>query len=112
LAQRPFAALVNVALPSESFILMAPLAAEAGGWGLFPAAGWRDTADQDYLRVRQLVEASIAPLDHRDIAGTCGREDHCACDSCWVRLKNVQDRDKALTKSGPPPATCTLRRRE
>jgi len=32
LAEQPFAALVNVAEPSESRILKGPLAAEAGGW--------------------------------------------------------------------------------
>ena len=39
LAEQPLAALVNVALPEESRILQAPLAAEAGGWGLWPEAG-------------------------------------------------------------------------
>ena len=33
LAEQPFAALVNVALPEESRILKAPLALAAGGWG-------------------------------------------------------------------------------
>jgi hypothetical protein len=89
LAGQPFAALVNVAEPLESRILKGPLAASAGGWGLLPAAQqWRDTADPGYRRVRQLVEASIAPQQHHDVAGTCGRDDHCMCDSCWVRWKN------------------------
>ena len=92
LAEQPFAALVNVARLEESRILKAPLAAEAGGWGLFPEKGWRDTGDPDYLRMRQLVEASIAPQQHHDIAGTCGHDDRCACDSCWVRVKNKQER--------------------
>ena len=34
--------------------------------------------------MRQLVEASIAPLPLQNIAGTCGR-DKCVCDTCWVR---------------------------
>jgi hypothetical protein len=93
LAEQPFAALVNVAWPEESRILKAPLSATAGGWGLFPEQGWRDTADPDYLRMRQLVEASVAPPPHHDIAGTCGRADRCACDSCWVRLKDNQHRE-------------------
>jgi hypothetical protein len=92
LAEQPFAALVNVAMPEESRILKAPLVEKAGGWGLLPEKGWRDLEDPDFLRVRQLVEASIAPQQHHDIAGTCGRDDRCACDSCWVRLKNNQDR--------------------
>lgn len=89
-AERPFAALVNVALPEESFILKAPLATAAGGWGLFPKSAWRDTADPDYLHMRRLVESAIAPLEHCDIAGTCGRGEPCVCDCCWVRLKNKQ----------------------
>lgn len=69
LARQPFAALVNVALLEESRILKAPLAARAGGWGLFPGREWRDTKDLDYQRMRQLVEGSIAPGQHEDIAG-------------------------------------------
>jgi hypothetical protein len=94
-AKQPFAALVNVALPEESRILKAPLAAEAGGWGLLPDKGWRATTDSDYLLMRKLVEASIAPLPHHDVAGTCGRDDHCSCESCWVRLQQHE--------SGPQP---------
>lgn len=92
LARQPLAALVNVALPEESRILKAPLAAKAGGWGLLPAHGWRDTADPDYQRMRQLVEAAIARPALHDVAGTCGRDGHCVCDSCWVRLKNQKER--------------------
>jgi len=95
LAQQPFEALVNVALPEESRILMAPLALGAGGWGLLREKGWRDTADPDYQHMRRLVEASIAPQQHHDVAGTCGRDDHCLCDTCWVRRKNRQQRDQA-----------------
>ena len=84
-------------LGTESRILKAPLSAKAGGWGLFPKQGWRDAEDQDYPRMRQLVEASIAPQRRQDVAGTCGRDDHCACDSCWVRLKNRQDEKKAIS---------------
>ena len=45
--------------------------------------------------MRRLVEASIAPQQHHDVAGTCGRDDHCLCDTCWVRRKNRQQRDQA-----------------
>lgn len=90
-SQRPLAALVNMALPEESYLLKAPLATAAGGWGLFPESPWRDTTDPDYLRMQRLVEGSIAPCAHRDVAGTCGRDDHCTCDCCWVRLKNRKD---------------------
>ena len=85
LAEQPWAALVNVALPEESRILKASLAPEVGGWGSLAGTGWRDPADADYLRLRQLVEESIAPLPGRDIAGTCGRDEGCVCGCCWVR---------------------------
>ena len=98
LAKQPFAALVNIALPDESRILKAPLAVKAGGWGLFAERGWPDTSDPDYLRMRQLVEASIAPRQQHDIAGTCGHDDGCMCDSCWVRLKNQHDRESACVE--------------
>jgi hypothetical protein len=88
LAEQPFAALVNVALPEESRILKAPLAAEAGGWEIFPENVWPDTNDSRYVEMRRLVQAAIAPLSFHDIAGTCGRPDRCACDCCWVRLWN------------------------
>jgi hypothetical protein len=90
LAEQPFAALVNVALPEESRILQAPLAAEAGGWEQIPNTGWRDRADPRYVVLRQLVEAAIAPLAAHDIAGTCGHAERCACDCCWVRLHHEQ----------------------
>jgi hypothetical protein len=84
-AEAPFAALVNVALPEESRVLKAPLAASAGGWGQFSENGWRDTADASYVATRRLVEAAIAPLPGRDVAGTCGHDDKCLCGCCWVR---------------------------
>jgi hypothetical protein len=86
LAAQPFEALVNVGQPDESRILKAPLAKNAGGWGQFSAKGgpWRDTDDPGYRKMRKLVEAAIAPLEARDIAGTCGRK-KCLCRTCWVR---------------------------
>ena len=84
-ASAPFAALVNVALPEESRALKAPLAASAGGWGQISEHGWRDTTDADYVATRRLVDAAIAPLLAHDIAGTCGHDDKCLCECCWVR---------------------------
>ena len=84
-AAAPFAALVNVALPEESRALKAPLAASAGGWGQISEHGWRDTTDADYVATRRLVDAAIAPLLAHDIAGTCGHDDKCLCECCWVR---------------------------
>ncbi|NUQ61394.1 MAG: hypothetical protein HUU20_02830 [Pirellulales bacterium] len=90
LAGQPFAALVNVALPDESRILKAPLARGAGGWGQIEPGGWKSTDEPEYRKMRGLVEAAIQPLPYRDIAGTCGRDEKCACLSCWVRKLHEQ----------------------
>ena len=86
-AQQPFAALVNVAEPNESRILNAPLAASAGGWEQFAAGAWPDRNHPGYRRMRELVEAAIAPLEFHDMAGTCA-QDKCLCDCCWVRRQS------------------------
>lgn len=101
LAEQPFAALVNVALPEESRILKAPLAVEAGGWGLWPDRTWGTSSDPDYLQVRALVRSAIAPLEHHDLAGTCGHPEHCECDSCWVRLWNERVAGGRTASNGP-----------
>ena len=95
LADQPFAALVNVALPAESRILKAPLAIEAGGWGQIEEGAWKNTDDPGYRKMRQLVEAAIQPLPYHDIAGTCGRDEKCLCLSCWVR-KIKEERQKRI----------------
>ncbi|MFV2066876.1 MAG: hypothetical protein ACC645_07815 [Pirellulales bacterium] len=98
LARQPFAALVNVALPSESRILKAPLALEAGGWGQVEQGGWRSRDEPDYQTMRRLVLAAIQPLPYHDIAGTCGRDEDCLCLSCWVRkLKEARQTRIAAT---------------
>jgi len=86
LANQPIEALVNVAMPSESRILKAPLAAGAGGWGQIDVkkGGWKSTDDAGYRSMLKLVEGAIGTLQHKDINGTCGR-DQCRCRSCWVR---------------------------
>ena len=99
LAGQPFDALVNVAEPSESRILKAPLATNGGGWGQIIKGGWRNTDEQGYREMRQLVEASIAPLKFHDIAGTCGR-DKCVCGTCWVRRAEQQRLEQ--TRVGSP----------
>jgi hypothetical protein len=95
LAAQPFAALVNVALPSESRILKAPLALEAGGWGQIKRGGFKSRNDPDYREMRLLVQAAIQPLPYHDVAGTCGRDGDCMCLSCWVR-KVKEERRKQL----------------
>jgi hypothetical protein len=82
-AEQPYAALVNVCLPSERRILMAPLSVEAGGWGQV-SPSWSSTADPAYRKMHELVVDSIAPLPAQDVCGTCNR-DPCECRSCWVR---------------------------
>jgi len=83
LADQPFEALVNIALPGESRILKAPLAEKAGGWGQIEDGRWQDTTDAGYRKMAQLVEAAIEPLPYHDVCGTCGR-DKCVCGACWV----------------------------
>jgi len=84
LAERPFAALVNVGQPDASPILRAPLAVEAGGWGQIPDSGWDSEQHPQYQRFKKLVDATITPLPYADLQGTCGRQP-CVCGSCWVR---------------------------
>ncbi len=84
LAAQPIEALVNVALPTSSRILKAPLATKAGGWGQIAKGGWDSTDAAGYKKMLKLVEGSIGPLKEKDIAGTCGRA-KCVCRSCWVR---------------------------
>jgi len=93
LAKQPFAALVNVAIPSESRILKAPLAVSAGGWGQIDQGRWKSTDDPGYQRMHALVRKTIKPSPYQDIAGTCGRNEGCLCLSCWVR-KLKEDREK------------------
>jgi len=98
LAKQPFAALVNVAIPSESRILKAPLAVAAGGWGQVGGGKWKSTDDPGYKRMYELVQRAIKPLPYEDRAGTCGRDSGCLCRSCWVR-KLKEDRAKLLTNA-------------
>jgi hypothetical protein len=84
LAVQPIDALINVALPTSSRILKAPLAISAGGWGQIKKGSWKSTDDPGYRKMLKLVEGAISPLMYKDIDGTCGRE-KCICRSCWVR---------------------------
>ena len=87
LARQPLYALINLANPGESRLLMAPLAKEAGGWGQIDK-GWAQADDPERARFRARIDAAIiAPPP--DIAGTCGRDAGCACGDCWVRLNRL-----------------------
>lgn len=83
LAQQPIEALVNAALPSESRILNAPLAENAGGWGQ-DKNGWASKDDASYAKFAALVDECIIPQQDFDIRGTCGRLG-CNCGCCFVR---------------------------
>ena len=82
-ANQPFETLVNNGCLDESRVLNAPLAAEAGGWG--QTVKWKTRDDEGYKKMRALAEASLKPLPHRDVDGTCGDPEHCRCGSCWVK---------------------------
>ncbi len=93
MARQPLAALINVALPRESRILLSPLAVKAGGWGQITRGGWASTSDPSYRQMVKLVGAAITPLSRTDIAGTCGSEPGrrgCSCGVCWVRGVRAQ----------------------
>jgi len=92
LAAQPICALVNGARPDESRILMAPLAAAAGGWGQVKN-GWADKNNPEFKQFAAAVDALFIYPEPSD-KGTCGF-DHCRCGSCWVRR---MDEEK-----NPPP---------
>jgi len=98
IAEQPFAVLVNLALPSESRILKAPLAEKAGGWGQFTRGAWANTGDLTYKHMAKLVEACIPELKRHDIAGTCGSPEGkgCRCGCCWVRQVRAERQRKSL----------------
>lgn len=83
LASQPYEALVNNGLVSESRILKAPLAVEAGGWGQIPN-GWKSLNDPGYVEMKKLVEASLQSLAFSDANGTCNHV-KCQCNTCWVK---------------------------
>jgi hypothetical protein len=85
LAAQPYAALVNVANPAESRVLMAPLPVAAGGWGQIAQGAFSSKSDPAWQEMLKLVEGSITPLEDHDIAGTCGRKRGCSCGGCFAR---------------------------
>jgi len=67
LAAQPDRALINVAQIDESRILMAPLSAEAGGWGQID--GWTSKDDPAYQEMVKLVEACVVKSDRENRGG-------------------------------------------
>ena len=65
-ADQPDCALVNRVFPQESRVLMAPLSAEAGGWG--QTNKWANRQDPDFLKMEALVMQSfIRPENENDM---------------------------------------------
>jgi hypothetical protein len=89
-ASEPIEARVNRADPAKSRVLLAALPESAGGWGQWekPFTG-KD--DPQYLRFLALVQGAIMPSRWHDVRGTCGRDDKCECNSCWLRLGGFND---------------------
>ncbi|MCL2104816.1 MAG: discoidin domain-containing protein [Kiritimatiellaeota bacterium] len=93
LAAQPICALVNGARPEESRILMAPLAAAAGGWEQVKN-GWTDKNNPEYKKFAAAVN-DLFTYPEPAVRGTCGFDNGCRCGSCWVRLKDEE--------KNPPP---------
>lgn len=98
LAGQPYAALVNVANPFESRVLMAPLPVAASGWGQITKGAFSGKSDPAWQELLKLAERSVAPPKYRDIAGTCGRDEACVCGCCWVR-KDRAAREMTFTRA-------------
>ena len=65
-AAQPFDALVNRGLEERSRVL----------WLVKP---------EDRARFLLLVQAALKPHPNQDVLGTCGRDENCQCNSCWIR---------------------------
>lgn len=81
-AELPYACLVNVANPVQSRVLMAAL---PGG----DAAVFTGRDDPGWLRLRELVEQSMAPYQPPPADGSCGQR-KCICGSCWVPAQQMK----------------------
>jgi len=94
-ANQPFAALVNAADPAQSRALLGGLAVEAGGWGqlspLFPER------DAPWQHLRDLVDATLAPLLAHDLAGTC-QQTPCECRACWIPPAEAEYQARRMEK--------------
>lgn len=54
MSEQPLAALVNIADPTQSRVLLAPLAIGSGGWGQCNE-GWKDTSDKRFVTMQEKV---------------------------------------------------------
>ncbi len=86
IASQPLCALVNIASPQKSRVLMAPLAKSAGGWGQVKPA-WKSKKDPGYRKMKRLIREMIIPNSLKEKAGTCGlgSKNGCICGACWIR---------------------------
>lgn len=67
LAQEPIRALINVAQPTESRILMMPLSKSGGGWGQI--RGWSNRKDSSYVKMSRLVKDCIVKSPNENVKG-------------------------------------------
>ena len=88
-ATQPIHALVNVARPQASRVLLAPLAEKAGGWGTVKK--WNSKKEPAFVAMKKLVNNAIIFSEYQDIQGTCGRgsENDCKCKACWIRERKT-----------------------
>lgn len=95
MAEQPERALINVAQPGESRILMAPLSAEAGGWG--QVKGWKTREDPGFKKMEALVAKSIIKRDRENRNGW-EPDLECGAGEGWV----MKEREKYLAESAGP----------
>jgi len=72
MSAQPYAALVNRAQPSASRVLLAPLAAAAGGWGQCQAQ-WKSADDKPWRELRAKVFAAAGAPVSRELASGAKR---------------------------------------
>ncbi len=98
-SEQPLGALINVADVNLSRILLAPLSEKDGGWQQLKPL-WRSRKDPRFIKMRQLVAATVnndLPVEN---AGTCGMagaanwRNDCQCGNCWIRQKFHNNKEK------------------
>jgi len=89
-ASEPIEALINRADAAKSRVLLAALPESAGGWGQWDNL-FTGKDDPQYLRFLKLAKGAVVQCPWHDIRGTCGRDDKCECNSCWLRLGGFND---------------------
>lgn len=94
LASQPARALVNLAQPQESRILMAPLHKKAGGWGQIKSS-WTSKKHPQYRTMVSLIKACIVSDENENTRGWRPEAEMGASED-WVK----RAREEHLKKSG------------